>query len=126
MKKLATKLTPAIKAWIKEEFGSDYYNNEFGIGLFHFPNIYNYEGFIAGSHFFDKKEKDYTLISEQDFLAEFQTKKVDYQMFVAGRWRDLSIPIRIKPQPDYTPEIEALQNKAKENGMKVTINFEKL
>lgn len=47
-------------------------------------------------------------------------------MFVAGRWRDLSIPIRIKPQPDYTPEIEALQNKAKENGMKVTINFEKL
>jgi len=36
------------------------------------------------------------------------------------------MPIRIKPTPDYSPEIEALQAKAKENGMSVTINFEKL
>lgn len=34
--------------------------------------------------------------------------------------------IRIKPQPNYDKEIEALQQKAKENGMKVIINFEKI
>jgi len=33
---------------------------------------------------------------------------------------------RLKPQPSYDKEIEALQQKAKENGMIVTINFEKL
>jgi len=33
---------------------------------------------------------------------------------------------RIKPQPNYQKEIEALQQKAKENGMKVIINFEKI
>jgi len=36
------------------------------------------------------------------------------------------IKYRIKPQPNYSIEIEALQQKAKENGMKVIINFEKL
>jgi len=34
--------------------------------------------------------------------------------------------IRLKPQPDYDKEIEALQLKAKENGMKCIINFEKI
>jgi len=33
---------------------------------------------------------------------------------------------RLKPQPDYSKEIEALQLKAKENGMKCVINFEKI
>lgn len=33
---------------------------------------------------------------------------------------------RIKPKPDYNKEIEALQLKAFENGMKVLIEFEKL
>jgi len=33
---------------------------------------------------------------------------------------------RLKPQPNYDKEIEALQQKAKENGMKVIIKFEKL
>jgi len=33
---------------------------------------------------------------------------------------------RLKPQPNYQKEIEALQQKAKENGMKVIINFEKI
>jgi hypothetical protein len=33
---------------------------------------------------------------------------------------------RLKPQPNYSQEIEALQQKAKENGMKAVITFEKL
>lgn len=31
MKKLATMLTPTIKAWIKKEFGSDFYKDNPGI-----------------------------------------------------------------------------------------------
>jgi len=43
-------------------------------------------------------------------------------------WRDFegNAEFRLKPQPNYDKEIEALQQKAKENGMSVTINFEKL
>jgi len=68
----------------------------------------------------------YTEVSESEFLAEFGKPKVEYQYFEAGNWFDFGLPVRIKPTPDYSPEIEALQAKAKENGMKVTINFEKL
>ena len=42
-------------------------------------------------------------------------------------WEDetsFKIEYRIKPQPDYTKEIEALEQKAKENGQKVIIKFE--
>ena len=46
-------------------------------------------------------------------------------MYIFNKWIDTIVPIRIKPQPDYTNEIEALQNKAKENGQKVVIVFEK-
>ncbi len=41
-------------------------------------------------------------------------------------WYDVGYKCRIKPQPNYTNEIKALQNKAKENGQKVVIVFEKL
>ena len=77
MKKLATKLTPAIKAWIKEEFGSDYYSNERNDFLFHFPNSKNHNGFIAGNHYFIELEYGYTEVSEQEFLAEFAKPKFD-------------------------------------------------
>jgi len=45
-----------------------------------------------------------------------------------GYWRDANNDweVRIKPQPNYDKEIEALQLKAKENGMKCVINFEKI
>jgi len=33
---------------------------------------------------------------------------------------------RLKPQPNYSKEIESLQEKAKENGMKAVITFEKI
>jgi len=44
-------------------------------------------------------------------------------------WKDLhstNVEYRFKPQPDYSQEIEALQQKAKENGLKCVINFEKI
>lgn len=79
MKKLATKLTPAIKSWIKEEFGSDYYRNI--DEMFHFPNYCNcegfLEGFLEGFHCNDYIIEDYTEVSEQEFLAEFAKPKID-------------------------------------------------
>ena len=123
MKKLATKLTPAIKAWIKEEFGSDFYSGMEEDTIFCFPTPYSESGFKEGYHI---SRKGYTEVSEAEFLAEFGNTKVEYQMFMNGIWYDLYYPVRIKPTPDYSKEIEALQEKAKENGMTVTINFEKL
>lgn len=44
-----------------------------------------------------------------------------------GVWVDYNIDdfnVRLKPQPDYSKEIEALENKAKENGQKVIIKIE--
>jgi len=44
-----------------------------------------------------------------------------------GEWMDCGDhEYRLKPQSNYQKEIEALQQKAKENGMKVIINFEKI
>jgi len=53
-------------------------------------------------------------------------EEVKYEYCLMGEWREIVYPIRIKPQPDYDKEIEALQLKAKENGMKCVINFEKI
>jgi len=47
---------------------------------------------------------------------------------INGTWIDCigGRDFRFKPQPNYQKEIEALQQKAKENGQSVTIVFEKL
>ncbi|MBC7524823.1 MAG: hypothetical protein H7239_10325 [Flavobacterium sp.] len=125
MKKLATKLTPAIKAWIKDEFGSDvYYKYEID-SYFHFPNYENFNGFLKGEHTSGAIAYNYTLVSEQEFLDEF-SKPVQYQVLSFGRWVDIESPIRIKPKPDYSKEIEALNKKANLNGMRAVITFEKL
>lgn len=75
MKKLATRLTPAIKAWIKEEFKSYFYNGDSEESFFHFPNCTTCNGFKEHDHLSSEIEKDYTLVSEQEFLNEFNTKK---------------------------------------------------
>lgn len=121
MKKLATKLTPAIKAWIKEEFDID-----LGLGCiryFHIPKHTEW-------HTWSVLKDGYTEVSEQEFLAEFGKPKVIIQYYSQYHkiWKDCNPQnlFRIKPSPDYSKEIEALQNKAKENGQKVTVKFEKL
>jgi len=53
-------------------------------------------------------------------------EEVEYEYFDGLNWHEVMHPVRIKPQPDYDKEIEALQFKAKENGMKCVINFEKI
>ena len=125
MKKLATKLTPAIKAWIKEEFGSDRYDG-LGDGLFHWSESKNIE---TGHNLRAFLQADYTEVSEQEFLAEFgEPKPIIQTRIKGGEWVDVIHQdcYRIKPTPDYSKEIEALQEKAKKNGMNVIIKFEKL
>lgn len=42
-----------------------------------------------------------------------------------GDWLDCNdFKVRLKPQSDYSKEIEALENKVKENGQKVIIKIE--
>lgn len=65
-------------------------------------------------------------------LKEYLKDKVwlqnELQFELDGKWYDCSheYKIRVKPQFDYTAEIEALEKKAKENGQKVIIKFEEL
>ena len=116
MKKLATKLTPAIKAWVEKELNIRLESNP--MDYFHYPI-----GFFT-----DIVHLGYTEVSEQEFLEEFGKQKPIIQTRIkGGEWVDVIHQdcYRIKPTPDYTELVEALQNKAKENGMKVTINFEK-
>jgi len=47
-------------------------------------------------------------------------EEIAYQMQVDGEWRDCVRPIRIKPKPDFSKELEAM----KENIMKVIVTFE--
>ena len=118
MKKLATKLTPAIKAWIKEEAVNNAIYNV----------LYSYVLSDNGNFVFSNNLGKHTEVSESEFLAEFGKPKVIFQYLHCDKWLDFpeQADVRIKPTPDYSKEIEALQAKAKENGMSVTINFEKL
>jgi len=75
--------------------------------------------------------KGYTIIEtfNADIFLEacgVEVEKVEYQVWVCDEWKDTELIIRLKPQPNYSQEIEALQTKAKENGMKAVITFEKL
>jgi len=55
-------------------------------------------------------------------------KGSEMQIQMNGSWFDCSDVnnYRLKLAPDFSKEIEALQQKAKEKGMKVIINFEKI
>jgi len=104
------------------------------------------ESTFKGRHFkinWDKVEEsalgnwiqdDYFLYNERSGYAEIisykEGEKPIFQIFdeEEKKWYDLHDQnlYRIKPKTNYDKEIEALQNKAKENGIKVIINFEKL
>jgi len=70
----------------------------------------------------------YEIFDAETFLMACDSweEEVKYEIFDGLNWHEVMGQIRIKPQPDYDKEIEALQLKAKENGMKCIINFEKI
>jgi len=76
----------------------------------------------------NKNREIYETFDAEIFLKACDSweEEVKYEIFACGRWIDAEYKVRIKPQPDYSKEIEALQLKAKENGMKCIINFEKI
>jgi len=63
-----------------------------------------------------------------DIEAEKVWKGSELQIDWGNGWLDCrdDVEYRLKPKPNYQKEIEALQQKAKENGMNVIINFEKI
>jgi hypothetical protein len=64
----------------------------------------------------------------KEYIKDKVWLRNELQFELDGKWYDSSqeYKIRVKTHPDYTAEIEALKNKAKENGKKVIIKFEEL
>jgi hypothetical protein len=60
--KFAFKLDELGKRWIRETFGTDYYDTLFGDKYFVYPNFMNYNGFYAGYHIAVALKSDYTEI----------------------------------------------------------------
>jgi hypothetical protein len=98
-------------------------------------NNYGYEDFKIGNTNFLADREIHETFNADIFLeaceeevgkvwkgSEMQWKRGN------GLWENcfLENEYRLKPQPNYSQEIEALQQKAKENGMKAVITFEKL
>jgi len=93
----------------------------------YYSNIEYYLGSFYESYF-NSNYEIYETFDAEIFLKACDSweEEVKYEYFDGLNWHEVMHPVRIKPQPDYSKEIEALQLKAKENGMKCIINFEKI
>jgi len=91
------------------------------------------DGTITNGDLLNRENREIHETFNADIFLEacgVEVEKVfDYgiiQVWNGFEWCDSNNKYRLKPQPNYDNEIEALQIKAKENGMSVTINFEKI
>jgi len=95
-----------------------------------FPYLINeYDGMVSNLRTTGNKKREiYETFDAEIFLRACDSweDEVKYEYCLMGEWREIRYPVRLKLQPDYSKEIEVLQLKAKENGMKCVINFEKL
>ena len=73
--KFAFKLDELGKRWIRETFGSDYYDdiNHY----FHYPNYENLNGFYAGYHQDLMIRKGYTLITTDQLFPQPQIPTIE-------------------------------------------------
>jgi len=87
-----------------------------------YQDLFNY---MSQEHGVDLLESDLNEI-ERLVLKDKVWKGSEIKANFGHGWEDVfsGYEYRIKPKPDYTAEIEALENKAKENGQKVIIKFE--
>ena len=85
--KFAFKLDDLGKRWIKETFGSDYYDDEEKKGIFHYPQLYG-EGFSPHDHLMNIVHKDYTLISTSQLFPQPQIPTIEkgVMMLVWENW----------------------------------------
>jgi len=72
--------------------------------------------------------KIYEYFDKDIFLkaCDIEVEKPIMQVWLGEKWVDYIGKYRLKTQPDYSKEIDSLQEKAKENGMKAIITFEKI
>jgi len=94
---------------------------------------------LSFKHIAIKKPKVYEYFDKYIFLkaCDIEVEKVwsheelEYRDNENEKWESCyscfpNRKYRLKPQPEYSKEIESLQKKAKENGMKAIITFEKI
>lgn len=81
----------------------------------------NYADSIKISEITEDEEDEEEVVWKSEDM-EFRIK--------GGKWLNMgelhNVEYRLKPKPDFSKEIEALQQKAKENGQRVVITFEKI
>jgi len=103
----------------RSKYLTNYFDREYGIGSFRNGFKHNdlevYETFDAN-----------IFLEACDIEVEKVFKAGELEYFSDNKWWPTVGEYRLKPQPNYQKEIEALQQKAKENGMNVIINFEKI
>lgn len=127
MRKIAMRCTQEQFESIKDRIKCEIYN----LGNFkEFPYLINdyFDSVTNISTTGNKKREVYETFDAKIFLMACDSweEEVKYEVYINNEWHETTYPIRIKLQPNYSKEIEALQLKAKENGMKCVINFEKI
>jgi len=132
MRKIAMRCTQEQFESIKDRIPE---HNDYNFNLKKYPyltNSYNNDNkVIIGSvklNFVDSNCEIHETFDAEIFLKACDSweEEVRYEYFDGLNWHEVMHPVRIKLQPNYSKEIEALQLKAKENGMKCIINFEKI
>jgi len=143
MRKIAMRCTQEQFESIKDMIKCEINDMQFNFKLFpYLTNNYRSKNSIGlGTHdesFIGIDTDVYKTFDAEIFLKacdSWEDEKVlnisDFEFYNENKkvWQDINIidcKVRLKPQPDYSKEIEALQLKAKENGMKCIINFEKI
>jgi len=134
MRKIAMRCTQEQFESIKDRIKCEIYD----LGNFkEFPYLINdyFERVTNLQNTGNKNRKVYETFDAEIFLKACDSwddeniwNGKDMQYLYKGEWIDCrtNSDFRFKPKPDYSKEIEALQLKAKENGMKCVINFEKI
>jgi len=82
-------------------------------------NVFNLTNIIWNEKYdiVDMKKINLSEITDDEEIV-YQFKDFD------NVWKDFLFEVRIKPKPDFSKELEALNKKANENNMKVIVTFE--
>jgi len=137
MRPIAMKCTQEEFDSIKDKLTYDEYDIDDFKSYPYVSNFYHKtDGKIGNTKWMDNYKEIHETFDANIFLeaCDIEVEKVwkreELQFRNIGSlvWYDCLVDgeYRLKPKPNYQKEIEALQQKAKENGMNVIINFEKI
>lgn len=122
MRKIATKLTPKVKEFIKKEFKTNNYNNEYEQNIFHFPNYKNGNGFLIGKHSSNELKSGYTEASEDEFINSFNKPKRGDLVLVSSNNEDWNERIFLTELKGSETPIIAV-SESSENSFKEGLSF---